>query len=228
MIKAGQDAQIVKEVFEGRQASPEFCPLNERESNAKKMIDAIEANLKNGNDLSRMLFSYSKIFIKNYADREDILQDLFLNMIRRKAIHYDFMIDSSADIIKDKKFIHFIYACMKNLCIDSLKSKSSRRELKYMGFDSENKNIFNNKTYSKKNSDYPEKEAIRNETMNTLLRNLENMGKDYGELLSLYVSGLKYRELATRFNVPIGTIKSRLNNARRRFSNLQEIVALAV
>jgi RNA polymerase sigma-70 factor (ECF subfamily) len=43
---------------------------------------------------------------------------------------------------------------------------------------------------------------------------IEILPKSKREIIKIYASGCEYHEMAERFNIPIGTVKSRLNTAR--------------
>ena len=64
----------------------------------------------------------------------------------------------------------------------------------------------------------PEEEAARRERRQRIARALDALPSNFRAIIMLSdVEGLSYREIAEVLNVPIGTVMSRLHNARKRF-----------
>ena len=61
----------------------------------------------------------------------------------------------------------------------------------------------------------PEDEIARRETLRALEAALEKLSSEHRVVLALRAAGLEYEEIATELDLPVGTIRSRLNRARR-------------
>ena len=53
-------------------------------------------------------------------------------------------------------------------------------------------------------------------TINEIIKCIDEFADDYRVSFSMYISGFKYREIAEKMNLPIGTVKSRIFFARKR------------
>ena len=78
----------------------------------------------------------------------------------------------------------------------------------------------------------PDEEAARREQRRRLARTLQELPPNFRTIIVLSdVEGLSYREIAEVLNIPVGTVMSRLHNARKRFRELLKpllLVALAL
>ena len=48
---------------------------------------------------------------------------------------------------------------------------------------------------------------------------IHSLPQEYYNVFTLYTSGYKYHEISARLNIPIGTVKSRINRARHAIKN---------
>ena len=69
--------------------------------------------------------------------------------------------------------------------------------------------------------DRPDEAAARRETRQRIARTLDDLPQNLRAIIVLSdVEGLSYREIAEVLNIPVGTVMSRLHNARKRFRTL--------
>lgn len=61
----------------------------------------------------------------------------------------------------------------------------------------------------------PEEEFAQRELLEVVEAAVESLGEEHREVISLRSQGLEYDEIAQRLDLPIGTVRSRLNRARR-------------
>lgn len=61
----------------------------------------------------------------------------------------------------------------------------------------------------------PEDELDRRQTLSALEAALESLSSEHRVVLALRAAGLEYDEIASELGLPVGTIRSRLNRARR-------------
>ena len=69
------------------------------------------------------------------------------------------------------------------------------------------------------NAYYPEKQIQYNQVL-TLIDNLPN---EQRTVVKMYEQGYKYKEIAQIFNIPLGTIKSRIHTAKQTL--MQQLAA---
>ncbi len=62
----------------------------------------------------------------------------------------------------------------------------------------------------------PERELDARRELRALRRALDSLSEEYRAVLELREMGLEYQEIAQRLAVPVGTVRSRLNRARRQ------------
>lgn len=48
---------------------------------------------------------------------------------------------------------------------------------------------------------------------------MSKIDSKYTECIELYMKGFKYKEIAEKLNIPIGTVKARIHTVRKEFSN---------
>lgn len=133
--------------------------------------------------------------LKNEADAEDAAQEAFLKAYT-----------SLADFRGDSRFSVWLYRLTNNICIDMLR-KNKRAvivSLQTEDDDGEETEIaIPDERYS------PERLAVR--------AALAALPDDCREILALRESaGLSYDEIAAALSLEVGTVKSRLNRARKK------------
>lgn len=142
--------------------------------------------------LDPQLKRYALRLTSNQEDALDLCQDTLVKAITYRA-----------------KFTHtnlkaWTFTIMKNIFINGYRRKLKQRE--WMLHETKNRTAFLNISY-----DNPASVQNYNEIVHEL-NNLENSLK---EPFSMYLDGFKYKEIADHLNLPIGTIKSRIFQARK-------------
>ena len=137
--------------------------------------------------------------LKLTADREeadDLLQETSL-----KAL------DNEDKYTPDRNFKGWMYTIMRNIFINNY-----RKTVRDQTFVDHTDNLFHlslpqDSGFESTEGNYDLKE----------IRKIVNMlPKEYRVPFSMYVSGFKYREIAERLGLPIGTVKSRIFFTRQR------------
>lgn len=141
--------------------------------------------------------------LKNEADAEDAAQEAFLKAYT-----------SLADFRGDSRFSVWLYRLTNNICIDMLR-KNKRAvivSLQTEDDDGEETEIaIPDERYS------PERLAERAADRDAVRTALAALPDDCREILALRESaGLSYDEIAAALSLEVGTVKSRLNRARKK------------
>lgn len=135
-------------------------------------------------------------FAGSPAGAEDLTQDIFLKLYRNLDRYRG-----------DVPLMAWTLRLSRNLCIDHYRHHRARRRaetvsdevLRHMPAD-----------------DDVERRSQKRERRRLVLQVLAEMSENLASVVMLRdLQGLSYDEIATFFEVPVGTIKSRLNRARR-------------
>ncbi|HJN18594.1 MAG TPA: sigma-70 family RNA polymerase sigma factor [Armatimonadota bacterium] len=113
---------------------------------------------------------------------------------------------------RQSAFTTWLYRIVVNASLDAMRSRSRNPEpLTFAGDeDREQRNIDLADT-----SATPHHEAERRERQEIVLRSLQLLSEDHRTVLVLFdLEGLSYEEISEIVDVPLGTIKSRINRAR--------------
>ena len=137
--------------------------------------------------------------LKLTADREeadDLLQETSL-----KAL------DNEDKYTPDTNFKGWMYTIMRNIFINNY-----RRTVRDQTFVDHTDNLFH--LSLPQDSGFESTEG--NYDLKEILKIVNMLPKEYRIPFSMYVSGFKYREIAERLGLPIGTVKSRIFFTRQR------------
>jgi len=132
-------------------------------------------------------------------DREkakDLLQDTFLKALT----HRD-------KFIQNTNFKAWIYMIMKNTFINNYHRNIKVKNI----FDVSNNDFHLKFSYDKS---YPSSESIY--SSKEIIKYIHALNDDYKVPFTMFLDGYKYREIAKVFNLPVGTVKSRIFFARKK------------
>ena len=125
--------------------------------------------------------------VHNHQDALDISQEAFVKAFRRIR---------SFDA--ERRFFPWFYQLMKNLCIDHLKRKSRMKEVPLEGIQ------------------VLDEEKEDKEMKKALWKGIEELTFEQREVIILrYFRQFSYQEISEIIGKPIGTVMSRLHNARK-------------
>ncbi len=152
--------------------------------------------------VQRNLLNFAYALTSNRDDAYDLLQDTTL-----KAL------DSEDKYVENVNFKGWIFTIMRNLFINKYR-KDSRSvvvvdqsdDLYQLGFSQD--------------SGFETPEGAVN--VKEIQSVINSFADEYRRPFTLYVSGYRYAEIAKQMNLPLGTVKSRIHQARMR---LQSILA---
>ena len=140
-------------------------------------------------------------FVRNQADALDVTQDAFLKAYR-----------ALPNFRGDSAFYTWLYRIAINTAKNYLAVQARRSSDKEQDF-SEIEQIDGN--HALKEYATPEHLLLRDEIQATVIAAIEDLPKDLRMAITLReIEGLRYEEIATVMDCPIGTVRSRIFRAR--------------
>ena len=141
---------------------------------------------------------------KNIHDAEDIVDDVFMDIIRT---------NSSVPTENADKTKSYLFVCLRNRIKKVIKSK---KKITIVEFDK----LFN--LYADEDT---EKTAIQNESYEELKAFIDTMNPIYKDVLTLYFFyGKSLKKISKEFNLPLNTVSTRFKRGRailkERFTDL--------
>ncbi len=138
------------------------------------------------------LFAYLRTVLRNSADAEEVLHDAFLSVLKDRAAVFD----------RDGAFRAWLYRVARNLALNRRRALGRHAR----------------KIASVPPDDPPPSVDARGDRMlearqldEALAAALARLPAPLGELWHLRTSGLSYEQIATIVDIPLGTVKSRMN-----------------
>jgi RNA polymerase sigma factor (sigma-70 family) len=145
-------------------------------------------------------YNLAKWLTQNEHDAEDIVQDAYLRAIRHFAS------------FQGGEGRAWLLAIVRNLCYDSIRRKSVRERTTPFDEDLHNTRL---------DSSDPENSLLKKERAGLLRDALAELPLELREVLVLReLEELSYREIASITQIPMGTVMSRLNRARKRLQSI--------
>lgn len=145
---------------------------------------------------------FFRFAFKLTADREeanDLLQETSL-----KAL------DNEEKFTPDTNFKGWMYTIMRNIFINNY-----RKTVRDQTFVDQTDNLFH--LNLPQDSGFDSTEGAYD--LKEIHRIVNALPKDYRVPFAMYVSGFKYREIAEKLGLPLGTVKSRIFFTRQRLQN---------
>lgn len=141
------------------------------------------------------LLAFAMNYTKNLEDAKDLTQDTMLKAIRYK------------DYYKPKtNFKAWIFTIMKNTFINNYRRKVRSNTI----FDNSTDMFLLNNSTENRDSPY---NYIADGEINA---QLETLTPEYKEPFEMHYLGYKYKEIAEKLDIPLGTVKSRIFIARKK------------
>lgn len=159
----------------------------------------MQQKAKTENNNLKELFRFA---FKLTADREeanDLLQETSL-----KAL------DNEEKFTPDTNFKGWMYTIMRNIFINNY-----RKTVRDQTFVDQTDNLFH--LNLPQDSGFDSTEGAYD--LKEIHRIVNALPKDYRVPFAMYVSGFKYREIAEKLGLPLGTVKSRIFFTRQRLQN---------
>ena len=141
-----------------------------------------------------LLFSFALKISRNYQDAQDLFQDAFI-----RGFKYRNRFEPGTN------FRAWMATIIRHTLIDNYRKKQQRpflnEPIEKFAFAVENKNAIANS-------------GEQNLRLQELLSHLNALKNRYRTPFLMHYKGYEYKEIAEYLDIPIGTVKSRLNTAR--------------
>lgn len=148
------------------------------------------------------IFNMSYNMLSNREDAFDAAQEVFLRVYK-----------NIGSFREQSSFSTWIYRICTNVCTDMLRKRQRSQgviSISSSSYDDEDKDMDIPDL-----SPTPEEYTELNERQTAVREGLRLLKDEYRTIITLYdIEGLSYEEIANVLQLPIGTVKSRLNRAR--------------
>ncbi|WP_409151886.1 RNA polymerase sigma factor [Sphingobacterium sp. BS-2] len=131
-------------------------------------------------------------FTKDPEERDDLVQETFVRSLK-----------SLQNLVDTPKLISWLYVIMKNIYYNQYRRKGIRRNV-----ESEVTSRVADHGSSRNNA---ESKFVMDDIQTTL----RSLSKENYALISMYLEGYKYHEIATYFDIKEGTVKTRIHTIRK-------------
>lgn len=150
---------------------------------------------------SKKVFNMAYQFTGSYQESEDLTQDIFVK-IYRQLDKYE----------RGKNFTAWLLALAKNHLID---------EYRRTKWEKRNRDDFEDHFHELAGSENPERALAEAESRKVLWSGLDRLPAEIRMTLILKeIQGKTFEEVAAVMNVPVGTVKSRINRGRLQLARL--------
>ena len=142
-------------------------------------------------------------FIFNYLgdleSSEDVVQETMIKLYQKKHYYKEIA-----------KFSTWLYTIAKNLANTELRKRKQRKTTLLSQFSKDDK------TYEVPSNDPEPGQEIQTDIVNKIIRDaVDQLSEKFKIVIVLRdIQGLSYEDISEIINVPIGTVKSRINRAR--------------
>jgi RNA polymerase sigma-70 factor (ECF subfamily) len=150
---------------------------------------------------SKRVFNMAYQFAGSYEEAEDLTQEIFLKLYNSLP-KYDF----------DKNFSAWFLTLARNYMIDNYRKTK---------WEKKTRDEFNEHLLSSDAFDSPEDGMVREENKKTLWESFNHLSPEIRMTIILRdIQGKKYEEIAEIINLPLGTVKSRVNRGRLQLAKI--------
>ncbi|MCP4157992.1 MAG: RNA polymerase sigma factor [bacterium] len=152
---------------------------------------------------SKKVYNLALNFAGNRDDASDITQDIFLKVYNN--------IDKFQ---QERNFDSWLLRLSKNYCIDYYrKSKHYRQKLEL------NEALYDGAIHDDMKT--PEDTVVKNDEIKYLRKKLQQLSPDVRALIIMRdIQNYSYQDIAVELELPLGTIKSRINRARVKLAKI--------
>ncbi|RJX34649.1 MAG: sigma-70 family RNA polymerase sigma factor [Desulfurivibrio sp.] len=144
------------------------------------------------------IYNLALNYVKNQEEAKDLAQDIFITVYR-----------SLPKLREKEKFTSWLYQIAVNHCRNRYKKLSRRGYFNNISLDDEESFL------QIPGDEGPEKTLQRQNTINLVRSTIDAMAEAEKEIIILRdVQELSYEEISDILQIPLGTVKSKLNRAR--------------
>ena len=145
--------------------------------------------------LINFIFNY----LGDFESSEDVVQETMIKLYQKKHYYKEIA-----------KFSTWLYTIAKNLANTELRRRKQRKTTLLSQFSKDDK------TYELPSNDPEPGQEIQTEIVNKIIRDaVDQLSEKFKIVIVLRdIQGLSYEDISEIINVPIGTVKSRINRAR--------------
>jgi RNA polymerase sigma-70 factor (ECF subfamily) len=188
--------------------NPEYKKFSDEELIREFQKDRIEAYNEIVIRYKDRLINFLFRFTGSKEEAEDLAQDTFLKLYRSKHLYKEIA-----------KFSTWLYTIAVNIAKTELRKKSRYNTISISDFDPEN-----DKDFDIQSGDISPEDIANASIENYYIQKAIGMLEEhYREALILRdIQELEYDEIAKIINVPLGTVKSRINRAREKLKTILE------
>ena len=138
-------------------------------------------------------------FLGDIEQAEDVVQDTMLRLYEKKHYYKEIA-----------KFSTWLYTIAKNLANTELRKRKQRKTTLLSQFSKDDK------TYELPSNDPEPGQEIQTDIVNQIIKDaVDQLSEKFKIVIVLRdIQGLSYEDISEIINVPIGTVKSRINRAR--------------
>ncbi|MCU4175780.1 sigma-70 family RNA polymerase sigma factor [Carboxylicivirga sp. N1Y90] len=151
--------------------------------------------------LQQRMFSYALTLTTNEEDANDLLQETNFRAL-----------SSREKFVMNTNFSAWMHTIMRNSFINNYRRRYKMRQAPMLV---DEVNYLSNKYYT---NDTPDILHYTNEISN----HMSNLDGDFKRPLTMHMEGYKYKEIADKLEMPIGTVKSRIFFGRKKLQKMIE------
>jgi len=150
---------------------------------------------------SKRVFNMAYQFAGSYEEAEDLTQEIFIKLYNSLP-KYDL----------EKNFSAWFFTLARNYMIDNYRKTK---------WEKKTRDEFNEHLLSSDAFDSPENGMVREETKKIIWESLNRLSPEIRMAVILRdIQGKKYEEIAEIINLPLGTVKSRVNRGRLQLAKI--------
>jgi len=180
-----------------------FCSIEaDSEKDKNKILEKSLKNIAKGNTdaisdiydvVNASLYGYILSFLKNPEEAEDVLQDTYVKICQSAGLYHS-----------QGKPMAWIYTIARNLSLMRLRSRSRFTDMEEFEWEQ----------ISSNNSDFHVEDRA------VLEAALSKLSKEDSQIVMLHaVAGMKHREIADMYDMPLATVLSKYNRAIKKLKN---------